>query len=207
MTQQTIDWTVLIHQFRQQEGLKQEAAAQILGVSQATLSRWESGRSTPTVGVQNRLLKKLRRTRSPDACLHWISTFQKLFHPGAIINQQRMMLSITESGADALGASPDMLKGLCIDDFFVGELTDARDLASDAGFFSGRVLSFEAIRHVEVRKDIMRGVSLFYHSIDWPYVLETGEIIEVSQGRLVTKEEAMDIRARLRGREQFTYAD
>ncbi len=50
-------WALLIHEIRRARGLKQEAAAEIFGVSQATLSRWEKGAVEPTIGMRHRILK------------------------------------------------------------------------------------------------------------------------------------------------------
>ncbi|MEL7029125.1 MAG: helix-turn-helix domain-containing protein [Pseudomonadota bacterium] len=50
-----INWSVLVKDFRRLNGLKQEAAAELLGVRQATLSRWESGIAAPTIAMQRKL--------------------------------------------------------------------------------------------------------------------------------------------------------
>lgn len=58
-----MNWAILIREIRRARGLKQEAAADLFGVRQATLSRWESGTATPTVAMQARITELLREER------------------------------------------------------------------------------------------------------------------------------------------------
>ncbi len=58
-----IDWAEMLRSFRQRNGLKQEAAASLLGVSQAYISKVENGAVQPSTA----LLKRLETlSRQPD---------------------------------------------------------------------------------------------------------------------------------------------
>ncbi len=48
-------WAALVRAFRRAQRLTQQEAAQLLGVSQPTLSRWESGRQVPDSRTRRRL--------------------------------------------------------------------------------------------------------------------------------------------------------
>ncbi len=48
-------WATLVRAFRRTQRLTQQEAAQLLGVSQPTLSRWESGRQVPDSRTRRRL--------------------------------------------------------------------------------------------------------------------------------------------------------
>lgn len=50
-------------------GLKQEALAVALGVSQTTVSRWESGAQVPEHEMQQRALRELGASRADDAAI------------------------------------------------------------------------------------------------------------------------------------------
>ncbi|MCS6876797.1 MAG: helix-turn-helix domain-containing protein [Geminicoccaceae bacterium] len=52
-------WARYISRYRRFEGLSQKAAARILGVSQATLSRWEAGKQVPALSTRRRLQERI----------------------------------------------------------------------------------------------------------------------------------------------------
>jgi transcriptional regulator with XRE-family HTH domain len=51
----TGDWQHLVHQFRLRHGLSQARMADVFGVAQRTISRWERGEDRPSVTQQKRL--------------------------------------------------------------------------------------------------------------------------------------------------------
>lgn len=56
-----MDWARLIRDFRLMRGIKQAAFAEFMGVDQATVSRWETGRQIPELGTQMRLRDLIHR--------------------------------------------------------------------------------------------------------------------------------------------------
>ncbi len=56
-----MEWALRIKVFRQHMGYKQTVAAEILGVSQATLSKWESGVSKPTTAAKSIIFRTIAR--------------------------------------------------------------------------------------------------------------------------------------------------
>lgn len=54
-----MSWHVQIQSLRLRQGLKQSALAELLGLDQATVSRWERGMSAPSVADQRRIRIKL----------------------------------------------------------------------------------------------------------------------------------------------------
>lgn len=49
------DWRVFVRRYRVRHGLSQMHMAHLLGVAQRTISRWERGEDSPSVGQQKRL--------------------------------------------------------------------------------------------------------------------------------------------------------
>lgn len=49
------NWQTLVHQFRLRHGLSQARMAEVFGVAQRTISRWERGEDRPSVVQQKRL--------------------------------------------------------------------------------------------------------------------------------------------------------
>jgi ankyrin repeat protein/DNA-binding XRE family transcriptional regulator len=81
-------WGDLIRELRRTCGLKQEVAAELFGVTQPTLSRWETGKSTPSVAIQARILGVVRREQdrmrregaAPSAALSEVAQACTLIH-------------------------------------------------------------------------------------------------------------------------------
>jgi transcriptional regulator with XRE-family HTH domain len=86
-----------ITSLRAQLGMSQAEFAQRLGVSQTTVSRWESGRQLPEASVQIRLREllyqfKLSRGTSPEIALVEYSPF-----PMAIVSQEGQIIAVSDA--------------------------------------------------------------------------------------------------------------
>ncbi|HSV28907.1 MAG TPA: PAS domain-containing protein, partial [Candidatus Omnitrophota bacterium] len=64
-----MNWAVIVKRVREQHGLKQAAMAELLGVDQATVSRWECGQHIPALSVRNKLARMLAHTNTHNARL------------------------------------------------------------------------------------------------------------------------------------------
>jgi len=166
-----IDWAKEIRAYREREGLLQEALAEALDVSQATVSRWESGRQRPDIESQ--------RTLRP---LLW----------GGLVNASAVVLHAVRS-APSLSAVGDCEARLLTASPRFCSMTgwvpqpDSRvpaDLASNApaswhvfnlvrerGLFDGKIASVAFTGRVQTVDGPAVSEELWY-----PLRLETGEI-------------------------------
>ena len=55
------EWSILTKRYRRQFGLTQHGMGQLLGVSQKTVSRWESGENQPSLAQQQQFRELLRK--------------------------------------------------------------------------------------------------------------------------------------------------
>jgi transcriptional regulator with XRE-family HTH domain len=206
MADSTVDWPSLIAEFRRARGLKQDAVAHDLGVSQATVSRWESGASTPCTAMQNKLFRHARQARSPFATLHWAETFRRLLAPGVVISADKLVSLVNNPLAERLGIPTSEIEGQDFEQAFSGEVIETRRRAIECGVHAGRVASYEGCSHVKLNSQLAKNVSFHVHYVGWPYFSDDGEIAAVQQGVFVSPVQAAEIRGRLGGLVQFTLA-
>jgi DNA-binding XRE family transcriptional regulator len=203
----SIDWPALLLEFRATHGLKQGAAAQQLGVAQATISRWERGESTPSVAMRNRLIRELLHDRLPPDAYKWVSTFRRLPFPAAVFSEDDVAHAVTSFLASKAGVAPEVIEGLGLKDVFEGEVLDVADQAREAGVFIGRMLSFEACVRLRFSPRFKRGAWFNVHFVAWPHILKNERIAIVCQGVFVSNDEARRVRRRLGGATQFQFID
>jgi len=139
------NWPAEIRRFRLLHAMKQANLAEILGVDQATVSRWESGFSIPELGMQRRLRDMIFRS-APDKALvrHWVS-----------IAPAQVQLSTPERKAIAASASYCAVHGVRQDQIVGMDMTpthseDSRRMWSiirDNGFYRGEIASAMVIVH------------------------------------------------------------
>jgi transcriptional regulator with XRE-family HTH domain len=199
MAIETIDWPGLLREFRRARGFKQEAAAAHFGVSQASISRWESGAALPTVAMRNRLFTELRRDRSPIDTPEWIATFRRLPLPGAVVSENRVARAVTEFLASKLSVPRQELEGLSINDIFEGEILDLAQWVREEGGFNGRMASVEGCVRMDVNRRIRPGLRFNAHLINWPHFCDDGEIVRINQGVFLTRDQLSRVRERLGG--------
>ncbi len=178
-------WHRRIRQFRLTHGLRQSELAARLGVTQATISRWESGDQDPDARYRHALRDLLREGR--------LSFDERLFlsvrrspHLAAIINESHRFIAISASydrlfgrqegdGLDERHLSPGTLKAL-------------RDV--DPGFWDGSIVNARLETGFIHQDGRCMGVELSLT----PVALTTGELVVVIQISVQTDLPAGDIR-------------
>ncbi|MGD2132674.1 MAG: helix-turn-helix transcriptional regulator [Maricaulaceae bacterium] len=206
MADPNTDWPTLLREFRASNGLKQAAAADHLGVSQATISRWERGEIEPTTAIRNRIFKALRRARAPLSTQNWVRTFRRLPCPGTVTSRDNRLLASTGVVGAMVGVAREAIEGLQTDEVFRGDIVENRARVREAGMFAGEVASMEACLALEFNPEVRRNVRLNLHVIGWPHFSDDGQILLVCQGAVVTDERAREVRERLGGLSRFDLA-
>lgn len=138
------DWGAQLRRFRRLRALKQAALAEMVGVDQATISRWESGRQSPDLAMQQRLRDLMRRIEPREEVLlkHWINTSVGYT---VLCDEDRIIRAASPSYCNIHGLSPTEVLGLSTIPSFTAELERALWLAVDRGFFEGEVASVTVV--------------------------------------------------------------
>lgn len=132
----------IIRTVRETLGLTQQAFADQLEVSQATVSRWESGQSAPDSASRRRIHALTgRSTSSADAAL----TRMVRLSPSmmALFDLNMRILAVSERAAQANSMTPDEAVGIEYRALFTDDLAEAYDAAIKSGFFAGSVLGID----------------------------------------------------------------
>ena len=195
-----IDWPNIISQYRFDLGLKQEACALDLGVSQSTLSRWESGATVPPTAVQAKILEKLRNGRLSAIPRYWSSAVKRLQAPTAIVGENGGILAVSAGAAQVVGLPAEACEGAIVDTFFDGEMVEDFKTAQLENFFSGSVLTLERCCNFRINSQIKKGVEFYFHTIAWPVLADDGKIYYFEQGQIVDRMRAREIKTELKGR-------
>jgi len=132
----------IIRTVRETLGLTQQGFANQLEVSQATVSRWESGQSAPDAASRRRIHALTgRSTNSADAAL----TRMVRLSPSmmALFDLNMRILAMSERAAEAHSVVPDEVVGLDCRPLFTEDLAEAYEAAVNSGFFAGNVLGID----------------------------------------------------------------
>lgn len=134
------DWGAEIRRFRRLRAVKQTTLAEMLGVDQATVSRWEGNRQEPDLGMQRRLRALIQGTGTQDENLlrHGV---EASVGDTVLIDASRTLVTasatfLARHGIDAIAAP-----GLSTTSMFSEELDRAWWYAVERGFFEGEVAS------------------------------------------------------------------
>lgn len=168
------DWGPQIRRFRRLRAIKQNALAEQLGVDQATVSRWESGRQVPDLGMQRRLRALMRGAEPRDEVLlkHWIDT---ALGYTMLTDAERVILAASPSFCVLHEMAPTEVIGMSAVPIFTEELERLWWLAVEHGFFDGEIASVTVVS----RFNTLSGHRHFLGAISvWtPVHLTTGEVL------------------------------
>ena len=139
-----VDWGAQLRRFRRLRALKQTALAELIGVDQATVSRWESGRQSPDLSMQQRLRDLMRRIEPREEVLlsHWINASVGYT---VLCDEDRIIRAASPSYCTIHGIAASDVVGMSSIPAYTAELERALWLAVDRGFFEGDVASITVV--------------------------------------------------------------
>lgn len=135
-----IDWGAEIRRFRRVRAVKQTTLADMLGVDQATVSRWEGSRQVPDLGMQRRLRALMQGAGARDDVLirHWV---EHAVGEAALLDASRTLVVGSATFIARHGIDVPTPANLSLLGMFSEELDRAWWHAVERGFFEGEVAS------------------------------------------------------------------
>lgn len=156
----------LIRQMRESLGLTQQGFADMLEVSQATVSRWEAGRVAPDTAMRKRI-HDLVRKRGGLADGPLLSLIRHMPTPAALLDMDMRFLAISEVSARLHGVTPSEAIGMDYRPYFTDDLEEAYETAMSCGFFLGEGLGLQLVcRTRALRHDVT------FHTISTWHILQ-----------------------------------
>ena len=138
------DWGPPLRRLRRLRALKQSAFAELLGVDQATVSRWESGRQIPDLGMQRRLRDLMRRAEPNEEVLlkHCINAS---IGYTMLCDEDRIIRAASPSFCQIHSVTETDIVGMSTMGAFSAELERMLWIAVEHGFFEGEVASVRVV--------------------------------------------------------------
>ena len=144
-----------LRRLRRSVGLKQSALADLLEVDQTTISRWESGRQTPSPDQQQAVFSVLGPARADDSALgRLVMGSTDCVH--LVEEASHRCLAYSPSRARDWKTSQRALLGVSLWQFATDEIRQAEDELKDEGWWDLHTPSPKAFLTSEVVHDRIR---------------------------------------------------
>lgn len=170
-----MEWAGRIVRLRAARGWKQAAVAEMLGVDQATISRWERGLQSPDVTARRKLSRLFLREHPQGDRMALLSVAASP-HPCLAFAADLTVVAASKAAAEFFGIHPDDLSRLGLVAVLSGDLAAALARAEEAGIWMGAVA---AVRFLARLGDARGAVPARF--LWTPVFLPKGEIVVACQ--------------------------
>ena len=201
-----IDWQALLKQYRFSHNIKQSALADDLGVTQAMVSRWETGLATPGADMRARIRRLTEQDSMSAPVFHWRDHVAA--HPAiAAVVEPDGRIEIASHGlAKLLGSSRRALQSKTLAHLFRGDIPRLHSHLLDSGFFDEALESVESADtycFVNPEGELQRR---HVHGLHWPGRDHEGRVRWMLRGALVDANTFERLRKELGGQLRLTAA-
>ena len=175
------DWVNLIRRYRKLHGLTQAAFSELIGVEQATVSRWERGWHVPELEIQRRLRDLIwKKSTGSDALL--FHRVRGSLSPTKLANKSGKNFAASGLAARLHGVE---LGTLCKIDYcpFHTELLETQWVnIRSAGFFCGEIAS---VKVYNTWRPLSGGRIRYSEGFWTPAWLSDGEVMLISDWNVI----------------------
>lgn len=170
-------WKALVRELRQRLGCSQSALAERLGVTQASVSRWENGQDLPSIGLRKTMRDMLRTADTSQMTRQLKARLRYTPFPMSMVGHGARFLDFSPSFAAETATEPGTLRGRSIYGRF-GEIVDATTESWErSGIFNGDV----AMTLTVLRLNDPGGEPLYLRNLDTPHLLDNDEVITICE--------------------------
>ncbi|WP_417485829.1 helix-turn-helix transcriptional regulator [Maricaulis sp.] len=198
-------WRNYLRRYRFTNNIKQAALAEDLGVTQAMVSRWESGEVSPAPGMQARI-RALAGTSDAMASplVGWRNHVS--FQPGmaAVVSVDGVVETASAGLIRELDLSRGQIEGKGIDALFCGDLVGLFNILVAKGFFDGALESVESADMYCFASTYKNRDIGPVHGLHWPHAAEDGRVRWMLTGARISPTEFESLRRELGGQVELT---
>jgi transcriptional regulator with XRE-family HTH domain len=193
-------WRGRLRRFRFSRNVKQAALAADLGVTQAMVSRWESGLVDPSPAMQARIEKIIADDDAATPLVDWRSYTAAFPGLAAVISQTGMIETASRGLLALMDRTRDSVEGQALADVFRGDIPELHERLNSIGFFDESHESVEsADKYCFVDKNGC-DASCWVHGLHWPHRGEDGKVRWMLSGARIDEAEYRELRTILSGR-------
>lgn len=184
-----LPWDDIIRRYRRLNGLTQAALAELLGVEQATVSRWERGFHQPDLGIQRRLRDMMMRSHvvADRIVIHRIRNAMSTLK---LADRRGCNQAASNRAAALHGVALETLQRLEYMRLHTELLDHQWEAVRSIGFFRGEVAS---VRVINSWRPASGGVERFCEAHWTPVFLSDGEVMLLSEFRDIDEAEFLAV--------------
>lgn len=161
-------WSTIIRRYRLTHNLKQTSLADDLNVTQAMVSRWESGAACPGPSMQKRILALINPQSNAVPMTGWRDMQARSPEMVAIIAQDGRVETVSEGLLRETGLDRLQFEGLRVSDLFGHEAEALRLHLAGMGFFEGQIEAVETTGQMDFRPQGQEPVKQRIHALHIP---------------------------------------
>lgn len=186
-------WARFVRQLRAREGLSQSSLADMLGVTQASVSRWERGVDEPSLRLRRRMRDMIRS--APAGRLDRLMRLRVQFAgwPTSLVRQGAVFVDVSPGYEAEFGPGSELI-GQSIYGRFGPSADEVTQAWEHTGIFSGDMAMTLSVNRISTPSG-----PAFIRGLDTPHVTQDGEIWCLCEIKRITPEEYEATRLRLGG--------
>ena len=177
------DWPKIIEELRQLYHWSQKDLADLLAVSQATVSRWENGLDAPGLSRRRRLLTMYRTANWDRSDMIVRARVRNAFWPSSLIGPGAIFLEINHAALREVGLPLSDLRGQPIYGMFGGAVDAVTEKWEASGIFRGEVAMTTSLNVLTIGSE-----QVYLRTLDSPHFTNHGAVWCVCDIQRISRE-------------------
>ncbi|WP_300531000.1 helix-turn-helix domain-containing protein [Maricaulis sp.] len=162
-----VNWPEVLKKYRFSKNMKQASLAEDLNVTQAMISRWESGAIAPGRDMQGRILAMVEQETLATPMVGWRQFVTDQPAIAAVIDPDGRIETVSVGLIRETGIGRADMEGQRIDGVFSGDLLKLFSWLSTIGFFDERVETVESADRYCIHRPDGAEDSFCVHNMHW----------------------------------------
>ena len=195
----TRNWPSVLRHHRFTYNMKQSALAEDLGVTQAMISRWESGTAMPSESMRTRLEEMFEQAPAGLPITSWQDFAQQDPAMVAVINREGILMTASCGYLREFGLQCQLVDEDASLNHVTGEALVLLEALKSAGFFSGSAGLAESADLLSYRRSDGTEHNIYVHGLHWPRKCDNGQIVWIANWARISEEEVLTMRQKMGG--------